>query len=405
MARYRYKARNPRGELLTGEIDANTPAAVGSYLWSNRLTPVDIAEAPPPSSLQALVHGRFGRPSRKDIVLFSRQLYSLLHAGVPLLAALDSLRETYGAASRLGLIVTDVRAELDAGRSLSTALARHPETFSPLYLNLVQTGETAGKLDTTLLQLSRYLERDQETSDRIRRALRYPSFVLTAIFGAVLVLNYLVIPQFARVFRSVGATLPLPTRVLMGVNDFTVRYWWVVLLGLAGTALSVVLWLRSPGGRRAWDRWRLRFPILGPLMLKGAMARFARTLQLTQGAGVPIAQAITLVAESTDNRFLAERLQDMRRALEWGESLARSARAVQLFPPLVLQMIAVGEQSGNVEGLMGEVADYYEREVAYDIDSLAARIEPLLLGVLGALVLVLALGIYLPIWDLVHVMR
>lgn len=404
MAEFLYQARNPRGELLNGRLEAGNASAVVAFLSNNSLIPVDIREAPPPSSLQLLIERlRLRRIARKDIIMLARQLYALLRAGVPLLSAIDSLRQTYGMDTQLGRILGEVRADLDAGRSLSEALARHPQAFSELFVSLVAVGENTGNLDATLLALAGYLERDEDTAGKVRRALRYPSFVLIALAVAMAILNYMVIPQFARMFKNAHVELPIFTKILIATSDFSTKYWWLVLL------LGLALWfgaravVNTEQGRLRWDRYRLRLPVFGSLILKSAMARFARTLQLTGKAGVPILRGIELIARATDNRFIAERLQGMKTGVERGESLTRTAQATHLFPPLVLQMIAVGEESGNIDELMGDVADFYERETAYEIEALSARIEPIMLVIMGTLVLVLALGIFLPMWDMARV--
>ncbi|MEW5791788.1 MAG: type II secretion system F family protein [Pseudomonadota bacterium] len=406
MTQFLYKARTPHGELLSGQVEASGPAAVAAFLGNNSLIPIEIREAPPPSTLQLWWQRlRLRRVARKDIIMFARQLYSLLHAGVPLLSAIDSLRQTYGSDNRLGLILNEVRGDLDAGRSLSAALARHPEAFSELFVSLVEVGENTGNLDATLLALAGYLERDEDTASRVRRALRYPSFVLLALAVALAILNYFVIPQFARLFKNAHVELPVFTRVLIAVSDFSVHYWWVVLLAGAGLWFGARAALKTEHGRLRWDRHKLRAPVFGSIILKSAMARFARTLQLTGRAGVPILRGIELIAKATDNRFIAERLQGMKIGVERGESLTRTAQATHLFPPLVLQMIAVGEESGSIDELMGEVADFYERETGYEIDALSARIEPIMLVIMGVLVLALALGVFLPMWDMARVVH
>lgn len=406
MGVFLYKARNGRGELQNGQIDAGGETAVAAFLANNNLIPIEIREAPPPSTLQILVQRLKIRPVRRqDIIMFARQMYSLLHAGVPLLSAIESLRQTYGTNTQLGLILIDIRADLDAGRPLSAALNRHPQAFSELFVSMVEVGENTGNLDIILLQLATYLERDEDTASRVKRALRYPSFVLIALSVAITILNYFVIPQFAKLFASSHVALPIFTRILIGTSKFSLHYWWLVLLVAAGAWYGVRQVLRTEQGRLNWDRHKLKLPIFGSIVLKSTMARFSRTLQLTGRAGVPVLRGIELISKATDNTFVAQRLYNMKTGVERGESLTRTAQATLLFPPLVLQMIAVGEESGNIDELMGEVADFYERETGYEIDAIAARIEPIMLVIMGVLVLILALGIFLPMWDMAKVIH
>lgn len=397
MASFEYRARDPQGGLVQGQIEAPDGAAAADLLLSRGMTPVDIAAAPRLALFGWLELGR--RPiSDEDIMFFSRQMHTLIKAGVPILQALSGLRDsaTHPAfADMLG----QLRDSLDSGRELSIAM-KDTGAFSPFYISMVRVGEMTGKLDSIFLRLFEHLNFEKEMRARIKAALRYPIFVVIALTGALAVINWLVIPAFAKVFASFRAELPLMTRVLIAVSDFCVNYWWLLLLLAAALVLGLRAVVRTPAGRLYWHRRKLSLPIVGETIRKATLARFARSFSLSLSSGLPVIQAFTVVAQVVDNAHIAAKLDDMRRGVERGESILRTAAASRVFTPIVLQMIAVGEESGSIDDLLLEIAEMYEREVDYEVDNLSAKIEPILVVCLGAMVLVLALGIFLPIWDL-----
>ena len=297
-------------------------------------------------------------------------------------------------------VIRDLRESLDAGRELSAAMRRHPAVFNNFYLSMVRVGEMTGRLDAVFLRLFDHLEFDRDMRQRVKTALRYPTFVVAAIVVAMAVVNLFVIPSFARVFASLNAELPLMTRILLGTSNFSVAHW----PAMAGAAVLAVLgfrsWLKTAKGRFDWDRLKLRMPVAGKIILKATMARFARGFALSARSGVPIVQTLAVVSQTADNAYLAFRIEQMRDGVERGESILRTATAANVFTPVVLQMIAVGEETGALDDLMDEIAQMYEREVDYELKTLSAQIEPILIVFLGVMVLVLALGIFLPIWDL-----
>jgi MSHA biogenesis protein MshG len=297
-------------------------------------------------------------------------------------------------------VIRDLRESLDAGRELSAAMRRHPTVFNSFYLSMVRVGEMTGRLDDVMLRLFDHLEFDREMRARVKSAVRYPVFVIVAMILAMIVVNVFVIPQFVKVFESFHAELPLMTRILIGFSNFTVNYWYLLLGGTIAAVLALRGWINTPDGRLKWDRWKLRMPVAGKIVHKATMARFARSFALSSKSGVPIVQALTVVSQTVDNAHLSQRVEAMRDSVERGESILRTAVAAGIFTPIVLQMIAVGEESGSLDDLMDEIAQMYEREVDYELKTLASQIEPILIAFLGVMVLVLALGIFLPIWDL-----
>jgi MSHA biogenesis protein MshG len=332
-------------------------------------------------------------------MLFSRQMHALLKAGVPIMRALGGLQES-APNPAFRDAVRGLREALDGGRDLSSAMARQKGVFSPFYVAMVYVGETTGRLEEVFLRLFHHLEFQAFMRGQVKSALRYPTFVVAAMSMALVVINLFVIPAFARVYRGFGAELPTVTRGLIGFSDFMVQGWPWLLAGLAAVVLGIRTHLRTREGRLWWDRAKLRIPVAGRIVLKATIARFARSIALAIRSGVPIVQGLTLTAQTVDNRHVAAQLERMREGVERGESVLRTAASSGVFTPVALQMIAVGEESGQLDDMMDEVADMYQREVEYELKTLSAQIEPILIVGLGILVLVLALGVFLPIWDL-----
>lgn len=402
MAYFSYKARNSRGELIQGVLESADSGAVADQLFNTGVTPVEIRETRKPAAdgaggwWQWLTEPKV-RPL--DVQLFSRQMYTLLKAGVPIMRGLAGLQES--ASNRtFGRVLQDTRESLDSGRELSASLRRHPDVFNPFYISMVRVGETTGRLDEVFLHLFDHLEFERDMKSRVRTAMRYPLFVIVAMIAAIAVINLFVIPAFAKVYAGFNVELPLVTRLLIGASNFTVHYWPLMLAMIAGLALAFRLYIATPKGRYRWDKIKLRLPIMGKILLKSALARFARSFALAGRSGVPVLQGLNVVAQTVDNQYIESRIEQMRDGVERGESILRTAMTAGVFTPVVLQMIAVGEETGELDSLMSEVADMYEREVDYELKTLSAQIEPILILMLGVLVLILALGVFLPIWDL-----
>lgn len=403
MSNFAFKGRNTRSELVEGVVDAASSDAVAAQLMAGGVVPVSIEAMPDAVGaavgsgwLQALL----AKPiTPEDALVLTRQLYTLQKAGVPILRALAGLEASTSHAGIVSLL-QDVRASLDQGRELATAFARHPAVFSSFYVAMIRVGELTGRMTEVLQRLSEHLEFELDIRARIKQALRYPLMVLVAMGIALVVINLFVLPKFADVFAHFKTELPLMTRILLGFSAWAVKWWPLVLA--AGIALTLAWrnWIATPGGRYAWDRFKLRLPIAGSIVLKATLARFARSFALASKSGVPISQAMTVVAQTVDNAYIGARIEQMRDGVERGESISRCATATGVFTPIVLQMIAVGEETGELDTLMTEIAQMYERETDYAIKGLSAAIEPLLLAVIGALVLVLALGVFLPLWNL-----
>ncbi len=399
---FAYKARDSRGKLMQGVLDSVDSAAAADQLFSTGMTPIEILATSRPaadSGEKALARLFEKKVTSMDVQLFSRQMYTLLKSGVPIMRGLGGLQES-ATNPAFAKVVADLREALDSGRELSNAMRRHPQVFSDFYLSMVRVGEMTGRLEEVFLLLYDHLEFERDMRNRVKTALRYPMFVVAAMILAITVINILVIPSFVKVFASFHAPLPLVTRILIACSNFTVKYWW--LIGLCGV-IATILWLQylaTSNGRLKWDRWKLRIPIAGKIMLKATLSRFARSFSLSSKSGVPIVQALNVVAQTVDNAYLTSRIELMKIGVERGESIMRTAITAGVFTPIVLQMIAVGEETGELDDLMDEIAQMYAREVDYELKTLSAQLEPILIIGLGIMVLVLALGIFLPIWDL-----
>jgi MSHA biogenesis protein MshG len=407
---FAYTGRNARGELIKGRIEGNDSGAVADALLNTGVTPVEIKPASGGGEAGAASPGLaqwsaklFAPPvTLVDLMLFSRQMYTLLKAGVPIMRALAGLEESMINPS-FKAVVQDLRVSLDSGRELSASMRRHPGVFSNFYGSLVRVGESTGMLQEVFMRLYEHLEFEKEIRDRIKTALRYPMFVVAAMAVAIVVINVVVIPAFAKLFAGFNAPLPLMTRILIGASDFTLHYWPLLIAVVAGAVLGFRMWKKTSAGKYAWDRFKLHLPVAGKIINKATLARFARALALSMRSGVPVVQGLTSVAGVVDNDYLASRIEKMREGVERGESVLRTSANAGVFTPVVLQMIAVGDETGELDDLMLEVAELYEREVDYDIKTLAAQIEPILVVFLGVIVLILALGVFLPIWDLSRV--
>lgn len=405
MAQFSYTARKSSGELATGVLEATDASTVANILIGRSFTPIEITENNQ-AQVTELSQISFFTPNitLDDLVMFSRQMYSLAKSGIPILRAIKGLAETT-ASKRLAFALDDVADQLERGHTLSSALNKHEHVFGRLFVSIVHVGENTGKLDDAFLQLSFYLEREQETRKQIKAATRYPMFVMIAIVIAMVIMNMVVIPIFADMFKSFGAELPLMTRILLTTSDFFITKWPYLLVGIIVAIFLLFRYLQTENGRYRWDRTKLKLPIVGSIFERTLLGRFARSFSMMLVAGVPLTSALNLVAEAVNNSFMAERILSMRKNIEKGESLSRVASSSQLFTPLVLQMINVGEETGRVDELLAEVAEFYEREVDYDLKSLTSKIEPILISVVAGMVLVLALGIFTPMWDMMGAIK
>lgn len=404
MAVFAYRGRNSGGDLEQGTLEGEDSTAIADQLLKKGITPTEIKISSKVNAAATSGVSLWQSLNRKkvdttELMLFSRQMHTLLKAGVPIMRALAGLQES-AVNPTLAATLQGLRESLDSGRELSAAMRLHPKVFSPFYVSLVQVGEMTGMLDETFMRLYGHLEFEKEMKERISAALRYPMFVVIAMVIAIVVVNIFVIPAFAKVFAGFHTELPLMTRILMGFSSFMVAYWWLLAVMLIAAIVGIRKYINTVPGRLQWDKYKLEIPIAGKIIKKSTLARFARSLALAFKSGLPVLQGLTVVSMVVDNAYMCRRIEEMREGVERGESILRTAIASKVFNSTVLQMIAVGEETGDMDGLMFEIAGMYEREVEYEVKTLAQQIEPIMIVALGALVLVLALGIFLPMWDL-----
>lgn len=405
MANYKYRGRDNGGQPVQGVIEAASESSAADSLLRRGITPLAIHKEAVEVKSTAASSGLFQqRIGHVDLIIFTRQMYSLTKAGIPLLRAMEGLAENTSN-KRFGAVLKDLVEQLERGRQLSSAMASHPKVFPRLLVAIVHVGENTGELEGAFLQLSDYLEKEQETRKAIKSALRYPMFIMFALVAAVVIINIWVIPPFAQMFANFNVELPLPTRIILATSNFFVT-WWPLMLGAVVVAIAgAINYVKTVPGRMVWDKFKTSMPVVGDIVMRSLLARFARTFAVMLQAGVPLTQGLGLVAEAVDNSWMGGRINDMRRNIERGESLTRTARNSELFTPLVLQMIAVGEETGRVDEMLFEVAGYYEREVDYDLKSLTARIEPILLVFVAVIITIMALGVFLPMWEMMDAYR
>jgi MSHA biogenesis protein MshG len=400
---FTYTGRSRRGELASGLMEGDSPDSIAARLMGNGITPIQIKAATPKEDgdlLRALRNFGVGAPTIADLVMFSRQMYTITKSGIPLLRGIKGLAaSTHNAVLRETL--EEVLKDLEGGRDLAGSLARHPKIFPNLYVSIVKVGEETGTLEASFKRLAEYLALDQEMKDRIKSATRYPIIVMCVIAIAIGVLTTFVIPKFAPLFKALGDNIPMPTRIIMGVSSFAQNYWYVIIGGALLTFVGFREYIKTEKGRYQWDRIRLRIPAIGRVVHEGILARVTRSLAISLGAGMPVIQTLKVIAQSAGNVYMSERIVRMREAVERGDPMSRGAASVGLFPPLVIQMMAVGEETGDLPALLDEIADFYQREVDYKLKNLSSAIEPILIVAVGGIVCVLALGVMLPMWEMI----
>jgi MSHA biogenesis protein MshG len=431
MQRYAYQSRDGSGTLSAGELDAADSSGVAAQLRARGLTPVSIKAtgssgtgstggnqgadarpagkaAPGAQDIGALLRRQLGKGrtptkvSEVELQLLTRELYAMMKAGVPIMRALAIVTESTGNPA-LAAALQRISATLGSGVDFGTALEKETQQtglFSPYYISIVRIGEATGRLEECLLRLSKHLQFLRATKEQLLSAIRYPAFVILAAVLAIVVINIFVIPQFEKVFRGLNAELPMLTKFLLGMSRFIVTGWPMLLAGSAAAVFGVRSWLATPGGTAAWDGWKLQLPIAGQIVRRTCLARFCISFAVALRSGVPLTQALGIVADNVGNRRFADAIQSMRGHVERGESVRQAAVRAGIFPNSLVQVIAVGEETGALAELLEELGNYFQSEVEYELSRLTARLEPILITVLGGVVLVLALGVFLPMWEL-----
>lgn len=401
MAFFQYRARNARGQLNQGRLEASSREAAAESLMSAGLMPVEIKEAK--SSAKASINWQqflHGKVKLEVLLILCRQFSSLTRAGIPILRIVEGLRDTTDNKVLIKAL-NEVAEALNQGQTLANAFAAHPNIFNSLFISLVDVGESTGQLEQAFLQLAHYYQLELDTRRRVKAAMRYPMFVCIAMLGAMVVLNIYVIPAFTGIFASMGAELPWTTRFLIGSSEFFTTYIVHLIVGITATIVLLMRYVKTKSGKLRWHTLLLRIPIVGPLVNRILLARFCRSFSMMLGAGVPIVQVLNLAGNATGNAYLTQAILNMGDKLASGSSLSSVAEQSKVFTPLILQMFKVGEETGRVDQMVMEAGKFYEEEVDYDITNLTSKIEPILIVVISCMVLVLALGIFTPMWDMV----
>ena len=400
MPQFEFKGRGANGQLVDGEIEGSSSSAVAGALMDRGVTPISIVEKRESVDVLELLRERFDlyRVSIEELLMFTRQMSALIKSGIPITRAIAGILESIENPLMIKAL-RDILEQLESGRSLSIACARHPKVFSNLYISMIQVGENTGRLEECFAMMGEYIDRNRRIANNIKTALRYPATVLTAIAIAIGIVNLFVIPKFASFFEANNLELPWQTILLLNTSNFFVDYWMLVLGLLVGGFFAFRHYINTVDGRYKWHRFIIRAPLVGDILHRSFMARFARSFAMAYSAGVPIVQAMGVIARSIGNDYIASHVSGMREGIERGEALTRTAHHTGMFTPVVMQMFAVGEEAGNLDEMMSYIADFYEEEVDYDVKNLSDKIEPLIYVAMGVMVLILALGIFVPMWD------
>lgn len=397
MATFVYKGVTAAGGQVRGEIQAQDARAAARQLRQQRITVTTVA---PKTAAAQFTIPFLGGVSTKEISVFTRQFSTMIGAGLPLVQCLQALG-SQAERKRFQEIIARVASDVEGGATLSEAMARHPKIFDDLYVNLVQVGEVGGVLDTMLARLAIYMEKAQALRHRVQMAMIYPILVITVAILVVAFLLMFVIPIFAGFYAKAGVPLPLPTRIVLGLSHFLVSYWWLILVGFGGGMFLFRYWYATEAGRTTVDGFLLKAPIFGPLIRKISVARFTRTLSALLGGGVPIIEALKITAKTSGNRIIENAVMEARERVTAGQTLVEPLKASGVFPPMVVQMVAVGEQTGALDNMLAKVADYYEDEVDVAVSGLTALLEPILIVFLGVVIGGIVISIYLPIFQIV----
>ena len=400
MPAFTYTARALNGDLRTATIDAPSRDEVVAQLRRQRLNVVKIDEA----SQAANKKKSAGKISMRDVVIFTRQFSTMINAGLPLVQALDILAKQ-SENKALKDVTRAVVFDVESGHTVADALRKHPKAFSDLYVNMVAAGEAGGILDTILMRLATFMEKNDALVRKVKGAMIYPGVIMSVAAIAIVVLLVFVIPVFEKMFASVGMALPLPTRVVIGMSRFLQDYWWAVIAGLVMLVYSVKKYYATPEGKLSIDRTLLKMPVLGDVLRKSAVSRFTRTLGTLIGSGVSILDGLEITAKTAGNRVIQDAIMESRASIAGGETISAPLQKSQVFPPMVISMIAVGEQTGGLDEMLSKIADFYDEEVDAAVSALLSMMEPIMIVFLGVVVGGMVVAMYLPIFDMINAVQ
>jgi type IV pilus assembly protein PilC len=401
---FAYRVRDRSGALVSGTVEGESQAEVAARLRQQGLTPVSIEEEAA-KGVRREVKLPFGNKVKlKDLAVFSRQFATMINAGLSLLRSLNILSEQTES-KVLAKTVGDVRGEIEAGSALSSALARHPKVFSRLYVAMVRAGEAGGVLDTVLGRLAETIEKQVALKQKIKSAMTYPVVVFVMVILIVAAMLIFVVPMFKSMYAQLGGTLPVPTRILLGASAVVKRFSWLVALVTIGAAFGSRRYAASEKGRYVLDALLLRMPIFGSLFHKVALSRFSQTLAVLMRSGVPILQALQIVSETVGNEVMSKAMGDVRNSVKEGQSIAKPLASHAIFPPMVVQMLAVGEETGALDVMLSKIGEFYDQEVAATVDALTSLIEPVLIAFMGVAVGGMIVSLYMPMFNIINLIR
>ncbi len=402
---FEYKVRDQAGKVLEGTLEADDATLVVGKLRGMGYTPISVEEQAE-SRLQTdiKIPGLSNRVRLKDLAVFSRQFATMINSGLSLLKSLSILEEQTES-KELARVVGAVRLDVERGSSLSVALARHPKVFNRLYIAMVKSGESGGVLDDVLLRIAHTIEKQVELRRKVVSAMTYPTMVALFAFLITLAMLIFIVPQFQDMYDELEGTLPLPTRILLGVSAFAQHFWYVWLLGGIAGVFGFRRWINSEEGRKRWDAFKLRMPVFGTLARKIALARFARTLAALTRSGVPILESLDIVSQTAGNYVVATALHDAQVAVKGGDTLAHKLQFHEVFPPMVVQMISVGEETGALDEMLDKIAEFYENEVEATVNALTSLIEPILIVIMGAVIGAMVIALYLPMFNIINLIK
>jgi type IV pilus assembly protein PilC len=400
MPLFEYTARNLKGDLVKDQVDLPTKDDVVAHLRKNRLVVVQVRQAPRAVSMPRLGGG----VKTRDVVVFTRQFATMINAGLPLVQALDILAQQTENKT-LASVTRQVVYDVESGQTLADALRKHPKAFSDLYVNMVAAGEAGGILDTILQRLAQFLEKNDAIIRKVKGAMVYPAVILTVAVVAVAVLLIFVIPTFQNMFASVNLELPLPTRIVIGASSILKSYWWMIIGVIGFTVFLILRYYKTSAGRLQIDAFLLRFPVLGDVLRKSAVSRFTRTLGTLISSGVSILDGLEITARTAGNMVIHNAVMESRQSIASGDTIAAPLQRSKVFPPMVISMIAVGEQTGGLDEMLSKIADFYDEEVDAAVGTLLSLMEPIMIVVLGVIVGGMVIAMYLPIFDMVNAVQ
>jgi type IV pilus assembly protein PilC len=404
-ATFQYKVRDTQGRLLQGSLDGDSQALVATKLRQMGYVPIAIKQEKSNNLQRDLkIPGLSDRVKMKDVAVFSRQFATMISSGLSLIRALHILNEQTEN-KKLAEVVTEVRLDVEKGASLSQALGRHPKVFNRLYVAMVRAGETGGVLDSVLEQLASIIEKQVELRRKITSAMTYPVAVLALVLLIVTAMLVFVVPTFETLYADLGGTLPLPTRLLLAVSGLVTKWLPVIVVFEVGAVIGFKRWIQSDRGRAVWDAFKLKVPIFGKLVHKTCLTRFSRTFAVLLRSGVPILEALEITAETVNNTVVAGAIKDTQEAVKRGESVAAPLESHAVFPPMVVQMLAVGEETGQVDTMLEKVADFYDAEIEATVDALTSLLEPLLIVVMGGAVGGMVVALYMPMFQIINLVQ